>query len=96
MLWSMCAKESTSSLSSREEVDEEESKKGAGLVTEESWEREEQEELLKLPARGLVGSLGRWWQLVILESLLRLTLGLVSMVMARPLAKFDSSSKIGF
>ena len=34
-------------------------RKGMGLDAEDAWEREEQEELLRLPARGLVGNLGR-------------------------------------
>ena len=49
-------------MSDREEVEEEERRMGMGLDAkeEEAWERDEQEELLRLPARGLmVGSLGR-------------------------------------
>ena len=59
MFWSMWAKEIASSLSEREEVEEDVRRKGMGLEAEEAWEREEQEELLRLPVSGLGGSLGR-------------------------------------
>ena len=48
-------------MSEREEAEEEERRMGTGLDAEEAWERDEQEELLRLPASGLLGSLGRWW-----------------------------------
>ena len=66
---------------------------GMGLDAEEAWEREEQEELLRLPASGLLGNLGRWWWLVILDSRLRLTLGFASIV-ACPLVMFCASWKM--
>ena len=74
-------------MSVREEAEEEVRRMGMGLDAEEAWEREEQEELLRLPASGLLGNLGRWWWLVILDSRLRLTLGLASIV-ACPLVMF--------
>ena len=46
-------------MSESEEAEEEVRRIGMGLEAEEPWEREEQEELLMLPARGLLGSLGR-------------------------------------
>ena len=46
-------------MSESEEAEEEVRRIGMGLDAEDSWEREEQEELLRLPARGLLGSLGR-------------------------------------
>lgn len=84
--------EITSSLSESEE-EEEVRRMGMGLDAEEAWEREEQEELLRLPASGLLGNLGRWWWLVILDSRLRLTLGFASIV-ACPLVMFCASSKM--
>ena len=78
--------EITSSLSESEE-EEEVRRMGMGLDAEEAWEREEQEELLRLPASGLLGNLGRWWWLVILDSRLRLTLGFAS-ILACPLVMF--------
>ena len=84
--------EITSSLSESEE-EEEVRRMGMGLDAEEAWEREEQEELLRLPASGLLGNLGRWWWLVILDSRLRLTLGFAS-ILACPLVMFCASSKM--
>ena len=84
--------EITSSLSESEE-EEEVRRMGMGLDAEEAWEREEQEELLRLPASGLLGNLGRWWWLVILDRRLRLTLGFASIV-ACPLVMFCASSKM--
>ena len=80
-------------MSVREEAEEEVRRMGMGLDAEEAWEREEQEELLRLPASGLLGNLGRWWWLVILDSRLRLTLGFASIV-ACPLVMFCASSKM--
>ena len=80
-------------MSEREEAEEEVRRMGMGLDAEEAWEREEQEELLRLPASGLLGNLGRWWWLVILDSRLRLTLGFASIV-ACPLVMFCASSKM--
>ena len=46
-------------MSESEEAEEEVRRMGMGLDAVEAWEREEQEELLRLPASGLLGSLGR-------------------------------------
>ena len=59
----MWASEMTSSsLSEREETDEEENMIDIGNLAEDAWEREEQEELLMLLPRlvCLTGSRGRW------------------------------------
>ena len=80
-------------MSERDEAEEEERRIGMGLDAEEAWERDEQEELLRLPASGLLGNLGRWWWLVILDSRLKLTLGFASIV-ACPLVMFCASSKM--
>ena len=52
----------SSSLSEREETDEEENMIDIGNLAEDAWEREEQEELLMLLPRlvCLTGRRGRW------------------------------------